>query len=171
MFRENLHRIESLCWTSVKILYIIYHIRKKNKRPRSGHLFFADMIATKSESSNAAADARSAAGFWSYPEQEKQAAAKRRHNLKKDKPYDRTVYQSLTMIMQFGINMVVPIAMMTALGIWLDRKFETGYLTILFFGIGAVAGGQNIYRMARRIYSTPDKRSKTENRKGDSKGL
>lgn len=91
--------------------------------------------------------------------------------MKKDKPYDRTVYQSLTMIMQFGINMVVPIAMMTALGVWLDRKFETGYLTILFFFIGALAGGQNIYRMAKKVYSTPDKQSKTEKRKEDNNRL
>lgn len=91
--------------------------------------------------------------------------------MKKDKPYDRTVYQSLTMIMQFGINMVVPIAMMTALGVWLDRKFETGYLTILFFFIGALAGGQNIYRMAKRVYSAPDKQSKTEKRKEDNNRL
>lgn len=95
----------------------------------------------------------------------------RSHDLKKDKPYDRTVYQSLTMIMQFGINMVVPIAMMTALGVWLDRKFETGYLTILFFFIGALAGGQNIYRMAKRVYSAPDKQSKTEKRKEDNNRL
>ncbi len=72
--------------------------------------------------------------------------------MKKDKPYDKTVYQSLTMILQFGINMVVPIAMMTALGIWLDRKLETGYLTVILFAIGAIAGGQNIYRMAKGIY-------------------
>lgn len=135
------------------------------------------MIATKSRSSEAAADARSAAGFWSVPPQKKQATAKlrqmreRSHDLKKDKPYDRTVYQSLTMIMQFGINMVVPIAMMTALGVWLDRKFETGYLTILFFFIGALAGGQNIYRMAKKVYSTPDKQSKTEKRKEDNNRL
>lgn len=75
--------------------------------------------------------------------------------MKKDKPYDKTVYQSLTMILQFGINMVVPIAMMTALGIWLDRKFEKGYFTILFFVVGAIAGGQNIYRMAKSIYGAP----------------
>lgn len=77
--------------------------------------------------------------------------------MKKDKPYDRTVYQSLTMILQFGINMVVPIAMMTALGIWLDRKLEKGYFTIILFVIGAIAGGQNVYRMAKGIYSTPDR--------------
>ncbi len=75
--------------------------------------------------------------------------------MKKNKPYDRTVYQSLTMILQFGINMIVPIAMMTALGIWLDRKFEKGYFTMILFVVGAIAGGQNIYRMAKNIYSAP----------------
>lgn len=78
--------------------------------------------------------------------------------MKKDKPYDRTVYQSLTMILQFGINMVVPIAMMTALGVWLDKKFEVGYFTMILFAVGAIAGGQNIYRMAKGIYSISDTR-------------
>ena len=88
--------------------------------------------------------------------------------MKKDKPYDKTVFQSLIMITQFGINMIVPIMMMTALGICLDRKWKTGYLTILFFVIGTIAGGQNIYRMAKRIYNAPDKGSKAEKRKEDS---
>ena len=88
--------------------------------------------------------------------------------MKKDKPYDRTVYQSLTMILQFGINMVVPIVMMTAIGIWLDRKFEKGYLTIILFVMGAIAGGQNIYRMAKSIYSAPvgkDRKDRIEKEK------
>ncbi len=87
--------------------------------------------------------------------------------MKKDKPYDRTVYQSLTMILQFGINMVVPIAMMTALGIWLDRKFEKGYFTIILFVVGAIAGGQNIYRMAKSIYSVSTRKDKTVKEKAD----
>lgn len=87
--------------------------------------------------------------------------------MKKEKPYDRTVYQSLTMILQFGINMVVPIAMMTALGIWLDRKFEKGYFTIILFVVGAIAGGQNIYRMAKSIYSVPTGKDKTVKEKAD----
>lgn len=88
--------------------------------------------------------------------------------MKKDKPYDKTVFQSLMMITQFGINMIVPIAMMTALGIFLDRKFEKGYLTIVFFVLGAVAGGQNIYRMAKKIFSEQDKGSETGKRKEDN---
>ena len=73
--------------------------------------------------------------------------------MKHDKPYDRTVYRSLAMITQFGLNMLVPIGMMTAIGIYLDQKFETGWITILLFFLGAVAGGQNVYRMAKKVFS------------------
>ena len=73
--------------------------------------------------------------------------------MKHDKPYDRTVMRSLAMISQFGLNMLVPIGMMTAAGIYLDRRFETGWITIVFFFVGAIAGGQNVYRMAKKIFS------------------
>lgn len=72
--------------------------------------------------------------------------------MKKRKNDDRIVYQSLAMITQFGLNMIVPICLMSALGIWLDRKLGTSFLTVVLFAAGAVAGGQNIYRMARRMY-------------------
>lgn len=71
--------------------------------------------------------------------------------MKKNRGDNRIIYQSLAMITQFGLNMIVPICAMSALGVWLDRKFGTSYLTILFFIVGAVAGGQNVYRMARRM--------------------
>ena len=64
-----------------------------------------------------------------------------------------SVYRALAMVTQFSLNMLVPIAMMTALGIWLDKRFGTGWITILLFMVGAVAGGQNIYRMAKAISS------------------
>ncbi len=91
--------------------------------------------------------------------------------MKKDKPYDRSVYQSLTMIMQFGINMIVPIAMMTVLGIWLDRKLEVGYFTIILFVLGALAGGQNIYRMAKRIYGEQNAGNDSSGKHRDCEGL
>lgn len=69
--------------------------------------------------------------------------------MKRQKGEERIVYQSLAMIMQFGLNMIVPICMMSALGVWLDRKLGTSFLTIVLFAVGAVAGGQNIYRIAR----------------------
>ena len=65
---------------------------------------------------------------------------------RKKKPYDRQVFRAITLIMQFGINMLVPICLMSAAGIWM----------ILLFCMGAVAGGQNVYRMARTIYEDGD---------------
>ncbi len=73
--------------------------------------------------------------------------------MKHDKPYDKSVFRALTMITQFGINMLVPIGMMTAIGIWLDKRFETGWITVTLFFLGAVAGGQNVWRMAKRIFT------------------
>ncbi len=78
--------------------------------------------------------------------------------MRKNKPYDRSVYRSLTLVFQFGINMLVPIGMMTAFGIFLDQRLETNFWTIILFFIGAIAGGQNVYRMAKNIYDTPTDR-------------
>ena len=59
--------------------------------------------------------------------------------MKQRKEENRIVYQSLGMVTQFGLNMIVPICAMSALGVWLDRKLGTSYLTIFFFAVGAVA--------------------------------
>ncbi|MBE5865410.1 MAG: AtpZ/AtpI family protein [Lachnospiraceae bacterium] len=87
---------------------------------------------------------------------------KRRHNPK----YDRSVYSSMVLITQFGINMLVPICMMSALGIWLDGRYGTSFWTILLFFVGAIAGGQNVYRMAKKVYEAEEKADeKTEGNK------
>lgn len=63
-----------------------------------------------------------------------------------------SVVQALLMVSQFSLNMLVPIGMMCVLGVWLDKIFETGYWTVILFFVGAVAGGQNVYRMAKRFF-------------------
>jgi Uncharacterized protein conserved in bacteria len=70
---------------------------------------------------------------------------------RKDKQ-DKSVYRALVLIMQFGINMLVPIGIMSWLGILLDRRCDTSFFMVLFFFIGAVAGFQNIWRMAKSVY-------------------
>ena len=69
--------------------------------------------------------------------------------------YDKGVYRSLTQIIQFGINMIVPILLCTFLGIFLDRILGTSFIVIILFFIGAVAGGRNVYIFAKQIYSKP----------------
>lgn len=68
--------------------------------------------------------------------------------MKHDKPYDKSVYRSLILITQISINMLVPICMMTLLGIYLDQRFDTAFITIILFVLGALAGGRNVYRLA-----------------------
>jgi uncharacterized membrane-anchored protein len=66
--------------------------------------------------------------------------------------YRKNVYQSFTMIMQFGLNMIVPILLCTAAGAWLGKKFDLPILVVPLFLIGALAGFRNIYIMAKKIY-------------------
>lgn len=74
--------------------------------------------------------------------------------------YSKSVYRSLTLITQFGINMLVPIFLCTAVGIYIGRKFSIEWITIPFFMIGAIAGFRNIFIMAKKIYSNTEEREK-----------
>ncbi|MCI8484967.1 MAG: AtpZ/AtpI family protein [Lachnospiraceae bacterium] len=70
--------------------------------------------------------------------------------------YKKSVYRSLTLITQFGINMLVPIFLCVMAGIWLGRKFSIEWITIPLFAIGALAGFRNIFIMAKKIYGSED---------------
>lgn len=78
--------------------------------------------------------------------------------------YKKNVYQSLVQITQFGLYMIIPILLCTFIGIWLDRWLKTSFLVIIFFFLGAAAGGRNIYIFARQIFDK-DKHSPYESRK------
>jgi hypothetical protein len=68
-----------------------------------------------------------------------------------NKKDDHSVWDALIMVFQFGINMIVPIFMCTLFGVWLGNKLGIDWLAIPFFFIGAIAGGQNVYRMAKKF--------------------
>lgn len=67
--------------------------------------------------------------------------------------YERNVFRSLTLITQFGINMIVPMMICLFLGIFLDEKAGTSYWTVILFFVGALAGFNSVYKLARRIYT------------------
>lgn len=67
------------------------------------------------------------------------------------KKYNK-VFQSLTLILQFGLNMVVPIFLCTMLGVWLGKKYNIPLITVPLFIVGALAGFTNIFKMAKKIY-------------------
>ena len=66
--------------------------------------------------------------------------------------FNRSVYQALSMIGQFGINMLVPVFMCSFLGMFLDKKLGTDFLIVIGFFVGAAAGGWNVFRFAMRFY-------------------
>lgn len=91
---------------------------------------------------------------------------------KKHENYNRSVYQSLALISQFGINMLVPIFLLSFVGMAMDRYFHTSFWMVLLFFTGALAGFRNIFLMARKIYSRPGKRRTEraqERKKADEK--
>lgn len=67
-------------------------------------------------------------------------------------PYNRTVFQSLALITQFGITMLVPMALMFAAGYWVDKRFGTSFFAVVLFFVGALAGFTNVFRLAQKIY-------------------
>ncbi len=79
------------------------------------------------------------------------------------KQNNRQVWDSLVLIFQFGINMIVPILMCTFLGVWIGKKFDILWIVIPLFFMGAVAGGQNIYRMSKRLFETKSEKGKKKN--------
>ena len=70
---------------------------------------------------------------------------------------NREVFQSFSMIMQFGINMLVPIFACTLFGAWLGEKVNISWLAVPFFALGAMAGMRNVFLFARRIYDPKKK--------------
>ncbi len=70
--------------------------------------------------------------------------------------YNKSVFKALALVTQFGISMLVPVALCVALGIWIDNRFGTWWTVPLIF-VGMAAGGRNIYRMAMTMVRSSDK--------------
>ena len=75
----------------------------------------------------------------------------------KKKTDNRMVMDALIMVFQFGINMIVPIFICTLMGVWIGDKTGATWVAIPLFFIGAIAGGNNIYKMSKRIINSNSK--------------
>ena len=74
----------------------------------------------------------------------------------------REITESFSMVLQFGINMLVPIAMCIALGVWIGDKYDMDWIVIPFFFIGALAGYNSIFRMVQKFLKKKDTATKKE---------
>ena len=66
------------------------------------------------------------------------------------------IVRCLSMISQFAIHMLVPICMCSYLGYLLDERWNTDFMFIFLFFVGALAGGRNVYRLAKKISGGDD---------------
>lgn len=64
---------------------------------------------------------------------------------------NRKTFQTLALISQIGLTMIASIGLTCALGIWLDRRLGTSWITIVMFAVGAAAGCQGVYSLIRKI--------------------
>ena len=70
----------------------------------------------------------------------------------------RKVIKSIAMITQISVSMMVPIFLCAALGVWLNRLFNTQacFLVLVFIGIGA--SFRNLYILTKSFYSADMKK-------------
>ena len=74
----------------------------------------------------------------------------------------REITESFSMVLQFGLNMIVPIAMCIALGVWIGDKYDMDWIVIPLFFVGALAGYTSIFKMVKQYLKKIDKRTKKE---------
>lgn len=89
---------------------------------------------------------------------------------KDDKKSNNSVLAQLSLITQFSLFMIVPIAGLSALGYFLDRKLGTNWIVIAGFFLGAVAGINSIYRFAMKMADKKkdEKEEKIINRRSEN---
>ena len=78
---------------------------------------------------------------------------------------NRKVFQAFTLVLQFGLNMLVPIAMCMAVGIWLDEKYDMPWVIVVLFFVGALAGFTNIFKMAKPLMKSDRSRKRDDSTK------
>ena len=66
---------------------------------------------------------------------------------------NNVVFQTLSLISQLGISMIVPVLLCTALGVLLEKKFSLS-LTIPLIILGVLAGARNVYVLVRQASDT-----------------
>ena len=74
----------------------------------------------------------------------------------------RELTQSFSMVLQFGINMLVPIIMCIALGVWIGDKYDMDWIVIPLFFVGALAGYTSIFKMVKQYLKKTEKKTKKE---------
>lgn len=69
--------------------------------------------------------------------------------------YKKSVYNTLALISQLGISIVVPIFLCTFAGVFLEEKFSIP-VTVPMIILGVLAGARNAYYLVRHANEDPE---------------
>lgn len=69
---------------------------------------------------------------------------------------NKEIVDVISMLFQFGINMIVPIIICIALGIWIGNRYQMEWVVVPFFFIGAIAGYTSIFKMVKKYLKQKD---------------
>jgi uncharacterized membrane protein YfcA len=72
------------------------------------------------------------------------------------------ITESFSMVLQFGLNMIVPIAMCIAIGVWIGDRYDMDWIVIPLFFVGALAGYTSIFKMVKQYLKKTEKKTKKE---------
>lgn len=86
--------------------------------------------------------------------------------MKHRKDDKKETFRILPLITQLGLVMITSVGMTTALGVWLDRRLGTSFITVILFFVGAVAGCQGIYRLVKKADRDENGKDDEESKKG-----
>lgn len=64
--------------------------------------------------------------------------------------YKKTVFQTMTLITQLGISILVPIFMCVFIGSYLEDRFQFPFF-IIFLVMGILAGCKNVYKIVMKF--------------------
>lgn len=83
---------------------------------------------------------------------------------KKNSSEINEIAKGLSMILQIGISMMVPVLLCLFIGYWLDKRLNTNYLMIIFIFLGIAAGVRSVYFITKSFYAN-DLKKETEDQK------
>ena len=77
---------------------------------------------------------------------------------------NKDVGKTLVLVTQFGISMIVPIALCMFLGMFVADKLSAPIITVPFFILGALAGFRNVYILAKSVYQDDKKKEQSDDK-------
>ena len=75
--------------------------------------------------------------------------------------YKRSVYNTLALISQLGISIIVPILLCTFVGVFLENKFSIS-ITVPLIILGVLAGVRNAYYLVKNANEDPEDKKDEE---------